>query len=174
MKETAILGLVHYEFAVHSILQWNDDWKFVGNKWGINKSLEKCCWHWCVYVCNRVSSFIIIIYPLTTRVVGEPQMISQPVSSIFPVLHCPLVLGELQACPSPDVVFQPCPLSALSSFPFHCALQDGFGQTWWTGDMSIPLQIALLYDGQEVFMWSNCLLDLGSFLVGNMVFVWDA
>ena len=27
---------------------------------------------------------IIIIYPLTARVVGAPQMISQPVSSIFP------------------------------------------------------------------------------------------
>ena len=50
--------------------------------------------------------------------------------SIFsPVLHCPLRLGELQACPLPDVVFPPLPLSALSSSPFHCALQDGFGQT---------------------------------------------
>ena len=29
-------------------------------------------------------------------------------------------------------------------------------------------------NGQEVFVWSNCLLDLGTdFLVGNMVFVWD-
>ncbi|WP_419631123.1 hypothetical protein, partial [Thiolapillus sp.] len=73
---------------------------------------------------------IIIIYPLTTKVVGAPQMISQPVSSIFPVLHCPLGLGELQACPFPDIVFPPLPLSALSSSPFHCALQDGFGQTW--------------------------------------------
>ena len=44
----------------------------------------------------------------------------------FPVLHCPLGLGELQACPFPDVVFPPLPLSALSSSPFHCALQDGF------------------------------------------------
>ena len=43
-----------------------------------------------------------------------------------------------------------------------CALQDGFSQTWWTGDMSIPLQFASLYDGQEVFMWSNCLLDLST------------
>ena len=34
----------------------------------------------------------------------------------FPALHCPLVLGELQACPFPDVVFPPVPLSALSSF----------------------------------------------------------
>ena len=43
------------------------------------------------------------------------------------------------------------------------------------GDMSIPLQFASLYNGQEVCMWSNCLLDLGTdFLVGNMVFVRDA
>ena len=47
----------------------------------------------------------------------------------FPVLHCPLGLGELQACPFPDVVFPPLPLSALSSSHFHCVLQDGFGQT---------------------------------------------
>ena len=47
----------------------------------------------------------------------------------FSVLHCPLELGELQACPFPDVVFLPLPLSALSSSPFHFALQDGFGQT---------------------------------------------
>ena len=41
----------------------------------------------------------------------------------------PVVLGELKACPFPGVVFQPLPLSALSSSQFHCALQDGFGQT---------------------------------------------
>ena len=36
----------------------------------------------------------------------------------------------------------------------------------------MPLQSASLYDGQEVFVWSDCLLDLGTdFLVGNMVFV---
>ena len=39
--------------------------------------------------------------------------------------------------------------------------------------MTIPLQFASLYDGQEVFVWSDCLLELGTdFLVGNMVFVW--
>ena len=27
--------------------------------------------------------------------------------------------------------------------------------------MTIPLQFASLYDGQEVFVWSDCLLDLG-------------
>ena len=40
------------------------------------------------------------------------------------------------------------------------------------GDMSTPLQFPSLNDGQEVFVWSDCLLDLGTdFLVGNMVFV---
>ena len=54
------------------------------------------------------------------------------------------------------------------------ALQDGFDQTWWTGDMTIPLQSASFYDRQEDFVWSSSLLDLGTdFLVGNMVFVWD-
>ena len=72
---------------------------------------------------------IIIINPLTARVVGAPQMILQPVFSIFHVLHCPPGHAELQACPFPDVVIPPLSLSALSSSPFHCALQDGFGQT---------------------------------------------
>ena len=40
--------------------------------------------------------------------------------------------------------------------------------------MTIPLQFASLYDGQEVFVWSDCLLDLGTdLLVGNVVFVQD-
>ena len=39
--------------------------------------------------------------------------------------------------------------------------------------MTIPLQFASLYDGQEVFVWSDCLMDLGMDLVGNMVFVRD-
>ena len=80
---------------------------------------------------NGTTQFIIIIIinPLTASVVGAPQMISQPDSFIFPVLNCPMGLGELQSCQFPDVVFPPLPLSALSSSPFHCALQDGFGQT---------------------------------------------
>ena len=43
------------------------------------------------------------------------------------------------------------------------------------GDMTIPLQCASLYHGQEVFVWSDCLLDVGTdFLVGSMAFVGDA
>ena len=40
--------------------------------------------------------------------------------------------------------------------------------------MTVPLQFASLYYRPEIFMWSSCLLDLGTdFLVGNMVFVRD-
>ena len=107
---------------------------------------------------------------LNREVVGAPHMISQLVSSIFLCSPLPSGTWRIQACPFPNVVFPPLPLSALSSSYFHCALQDGFGQTWWTGDLTIPLQFASLYNGQ-VFVWSNCLLDLGTdFLVGNMVF----
>ena len=36
--------------------------------------------------------------------------------------------------------------------------------------MSLPLQSASLYDDLEVFVWSDCMLDVGTdFLVGNMV-----
>ena len=43
------------------------------------------------------------------------------ISPLSSVLHCLLGLGELQACPFPDVVFGPLLLSALSSSPLHCA-----------------------------------------------------
>ena len=68
----------------------------------------------------------------------------------FSILNCPLGLGKLQACSFTDVVFPPLLLSALSSALFHCALQDGFGQTWWTGDMCIPLQFVSLYNGHKL------------------------
>ena len=54
------------------------------------------------------------------------------------------------------------PASHLIYHPTNCASQDGFGQTWWTGSMTAPLQFASLYDGQEVFVWSDGLLDLGA------------
>ena len=39
-------------------------------------------------------------------------------------------------------------------------------------NMSIQMQFVSLYDDQEVFVWSDCPLDLGTdFLVGNLVFV---
>ena len=74
---------------------------------------------------------LLIINPLTARVIGTPQMILQPVFSTCPCSTLPSGTCRTQACPVPDVVFPRLPLSALSSSPLHCALQDGFGQTWW-------------------------------------------
>ena len=94
-----------------------------------NPDLPKVPWFEGIIIIILIIITILIIYPLTARVVRAPQVISQPVSSIFPVLYCPLGLGELQARPFPNVVFPPLPLFAFSSSPLHCALQDGFGQT---------------------------------------------
>ena len=69
-----------------------------------------------LYMNKYMFQFIIIINPLTARVVWAPQMICNQFSPFFPDLHCPLGLAELQACPFPDVVFPPLPLSALSKF----------------------------------------------------------
>ena len=73
-------------------------------------------------------------------------------------LHCPLGLGELQACPFPDVVFPLIPLSALSSSPLRCELQDGFGQTWWTGGHvhSIAICVSLWWSGGRRVLWLIC------------------
>ena len=86
---------------------------------------------------------IIIIYFLTTRVVAASQMISQPVFCISPC--SPLPSGTWL---TPGLFIRWCCLYTSSSVclvssPFHCALQDGIGQTWWTGDMTIPLHLRL-------------------------------
>ena len=91
-------------------------------------------------LCNKVFVIIIIIIidPLTARVVGAPQIILNSFFSIFPCSPLPSGTCRTPGLSIPWCCFPPLPLSALSSSPFHCALQDGFGQTWWTGNMSIP------------------------------------
>ena len=115
------------------------------------------------------------IFPLTARVVGGT---TDDFATSF--LHFPLFSTALwdfaNSSPVHSLTLSSHFLSCLPCLlpPFHCALRDGFGQTWWIGDMTIPLQFASLYHGQEVFVWSDCLLDLGTdFIVGNMFFVWD-
>ena len=68
-------------------------------------------------------------HDLSLRVVGAPQMILQPVSFILPCSSLPFGTCRTPGLSIPYVVFPSLPLSALSSSPFHCALQDGFGQT---------------------------------------------
>ena len=59
---------------------------------GIWKALHKLINHLWKMTCSLfyyLIIIIIIIYPLTTRVIGVPQMISQPVFSIFPCSSLP-------------------------------------------------------------------------------------
>ena len=71
---------------------------------------------------------------------------------------------------TPGLFIPRCCLPTSSSvclvfFPLSLCLARWSGQTWWTGDMIIPLQFVPLYHGQ-VFTWSDCLLSLGmDFLV---------
>ena len=97
------------------------DWSLLKSEhcFGLFWSLSKCIiynavtWMCIFLVCELV--VIIIINPLTVRVVGAPQIILQPIFSIFPCSPRPSGTCQLQACPFPDVVFPPLPLSALSS-----------------------------------------------------------
>ena len=110
---------------------------------------------------------IIIICPLTARAVWAPQMISQQFPPFFPVLHCPLGLDELQACPFPDVVFPPLPLSAFSS-PFHCALQNGLARPDEQNILPYHFRMRLL----TMVKRSLCSpIACTGFLIGNIVFV---
>ena len=60
-----------------------------------------------------------LIYPLTAGGRGgTTDDFTTSFPQFFPVLRCPLGLGELQACPFPDVVFQRLSPSTLSSSPF--------------------------------------------------------
>ena len=44
------------------------------------------------------------------------------------IRDCPRSRGLGDVYKRQDVVFPPLPLSALSSSPFQCAMQDGFGK----------------------------------------------
>ena len=76
----------------------------------------------------------IFTYPLTVEVVVAPRMTSQPVSFIVLCSQLPSVTWQTPGLSNPNVIFPSLLLSALSSFTFQCALQDSFGQTWWTKD----------------------------------------
>ena len=46
--------------------------------------------------------------------------------------------------------------------PFHCALQNGFGQTCWTWDMTVPLPVAAAIKRRSKLLpseyWNHCVL----------------
>ena len=117
---------------------------------------------------------IVIIYPLAARVVGAPQMISQPVFSIFP--SSPLPSGT---CRTPGLSIPWCCLPTSSSlclvfFPLSLCLARWFwpdlmnGRNDHTTTVCVSLQLS---GGLRVVQ-----LPAGSwygFLRRNIFLVWD-
>ena len=105
--------------------------------------------------CKACIDHLIIIYPLTARVVGAHNQFP-PFS---PVRHCPLGLGELQATSS-SVCLVFFPLSLCRARWFWPDLMNG------RHDRTTAVCVSLWWSG------GLCVLDLGTdFLVGSMVFV---
>ena len=111
-------------------------------------------------------------YPLTAAVAGAPKTTSQPVTfnSLFSIdLWDMANIRSVHSLMLPSHLFF-CPPCLLPPFTVSCKMV--LVRPDERENMTITLQFASLYDRQEVFVWSDCLLDLGAdFLVGNMVFV---
>ena len=71
----------------------------------------------CVITLYQLSIFTFT-YPLTARTIEAPQMISQPVFSIFPCSLLPSGTWRTPGLSIPDVIFPSLLLSALSSCRF--------------------------------------------------------
>ena len=103
-------------------------------------------------------------------------MISQPVSSIFSSSPLPF---RTRRTPGLSIPWCCLPTSSpvlpclLPRFPVPCKMvlvRPNERETW---PYHCSLRLFTMVLG--VFVWSDCLLDLGTdFLVGNMVFAWDA
>ena len=106
-------------------------------------------------------------YHLSLNHEGRWGTIDDFVPSFLHFLHCPMGLGELQALMlSSHLVL--CPPCLLPPFTVPCQMVLARPDERET----CSLQFVSLYCGQEVFVWSDYLLDLGTdFLVGDMVFV---
>ena len=115
---------------------------------------------------------IIIINPLTMRVTTGDFTTNFLNFSLFSTtlwdLANPRPVHSLML--SSHLSF--CLLCLLPPFTVPCKTGMARPDKWETCPYHCSLS---LYNGQEVFMWSNCLLDLGTdFLIGNLVSVWDA
>ena len=65
----------------------DDDDDIHGEGKFLKKKIEKRPVHCVIYFCRSLLYNIIIIYPLTARAVGVPQMISQPVFGMVTSFH---------------------------------------------------------------------------------------
>ena len=81
----------------------------------------------------------ILTYPLIARVIGASKWFHNQFPPFSSALQELVNSRPVHSLTSSSHLF----FCLLSSASFHCALQDGFGQTWWTGDMSIPRSLRL-------------------------------
>ena len=115
---------------------------------------------------------IIIIYPVTTKVVGAPQIILQPVSSIFPCSPLPSGTRWTPGLSIPWCCLPTCSSVCLIFFPLSLCLARWFWQDLMNGrhvhttDCSLRLFTMVRRSLCGPIAWD--------FLVGNMVFVRDA
>ena len=99
-----------------------------------------------------------LVIELLKKLLTKKKKKKQTISCPFQTFDCQMYTSHLFPC-------LPCLLT-----PFTVPCRMVFGHTWWTRDMSIPIQFASLYDGEQVYVWSDCLLDLGTdFLVGTVL-----
>ena len=84
--------------------------------------------------------FVIFIYPLIARVVGAPQMISQPV-----FFHFSLLSTAVWDLPNSRPVY-----SLMLSSPFHCALQNVY--SYWIFFLFAVIINALNVNGNTIML----------------------
>ena len=96
---------------------------------------------------------------------GHHRWLHNQFPQFFSVLNCPLGIGGLQASPVLDVVYPLLFSVCLVFFPISLCLARWFWPDVMKGRHVHTTQLLLLlllslYNGQEVFTCSNCLLDL--------------
>ena len=84
-------GAVCYSWQCQYLMASAQHDGFIHNDFGISgiSQREQACSQFVNFYSYGGGGVIIIIYPLTARVVGAPRMISQPVSYIFPCSPLP-------------------------------------------------------------------------------------
>ena len=102
-----------------------------------------------------------MIYPLIARVVGTPQMISQQVSSIFPCSPLPSGTWRTPRLPIPRCCLPTSSSVCLVFSSLSLCLLIWFWPDLINGRHDHTIAVCVSLSGQ-VFVWSDCLLDLGT------------
>ena len=100
-------------------------------------------------------TIIIIIYPLTMRVVRAPQMISQPVSSIFPCSPLPSGTWRTPGLSIPWCCLPTCSSVCLVFFPLSLCLAKWFWLDLMNGrhDHTTAVCVSLQWSGGLRVVW---------------------